>query len=398
MQHLKQLAVEIGTRGSTTAGEKAAAEYAFAQLEASGLEPKWEPFQAPVSGWRPFVIAPAISIVCLLLVQLDAKWGAIVAFFITALLANQILLELYFQPTIFQKLIPKGESQNVWARIRPLKRPKIKLLLVGHLDTHRTPWVFSSPNRLLFFRLLSAGGMIVNLLAPFLILLMLSSEQMGRQGLQAGWFLYLWELRWMLLLLIPVQLMVMAVSWQADRTPFTEGANDNASGASIVLSLAQQLSQTQLDYVEVWTLCTGCEEVGIHGMQAFIRQHKDALTDVMGISIDNVGGKGAGVCFTSKEGMLFTRKAGKQLFSLAMALAEKRPFYNAYSKPYTFLHTDGTCMMFNNIPTLSFVGLTPNGRLPNWHQISDTFEEVDPETVEKTEAFIFELLQTLNTP
>ena len=134
----------------------------------------------------------------------------------------------------------------------------------------------------------------------------------------------------------------------------------------------------------------------MHGMQAFLKKHHGKLENVMGISVDNVGGKEAGVCFTSKEGILFQYKPDKQLYELALDLSETQPSFNAYSKPFTFLHTDGTCLMVNKIPTLSFVGLTPDGRLPHWHQISDTFDNIDPNTVEQTEAFILALLRSLD--
>lgn len=392
LDHLHHLAVTIGPRGSTTAGEKAAARYAFEQLETAGLSPHWEPFQAPVSGWRPFVIAPLLGIGVILLLQTAVTPLHILAFFIALLTIQQIIAELYFRPTIFQRLTPHGDSQNVWAKVAARTKAKQKLLLVGHLDTHRTPWVFSTERRLTFFRALSSLGMVINLLMPLLaLLIVLDSLWNGRL------LTWVWNGRPYLLLLIPIHLLITAVSWQADQTPYTAGANDNASGAAIVLSLAQQLAQSPLQSVEVWALCTGCEEVGIHGMQTFIRQHKGKLDGVMGISIDNVGGQGDGVCFTTKEGILFQLTPGEPLFSMAQELAAERPSFNAYARPFTFLHTDGTCMMAAGIPTLSFVGLTPDGRLPHWHQISDTIEQITPQAVTQTEAFILTLLHNLDS-
>ena len=40
---------------------------------------------------------------------------------------------------------------------------------------------------------------------------------------------------------------------------------------------------------------------GSYGIQAFIKENKSALKNFWGINIDNVGGKGVGVCYTSSD-------------------------------------------------------------------------------------------------
>lgn len=53
----------------------------------------------------------------------------------------------------------------------------------------------------------------------------------------------------------------MALCIEADRTPFTAGANDNASAVGLVLTLAEALVKQPLQHTRVWLACTGCEEV-----------------------------------------------------------------------------------------------------------------------------------------
>ncbi len=143
-------------------------------------------------------------------------------------------------------------------------------------------------------------------------------------------------------------------------------------------------------------MCSGCEEVGSHGVQAFVRRHRADLPGLVGISVDNVGGKGAGVCYTSVEGMLIPYRPSPELFGLAEKIKVKRSDLNAYSMPYTTLHTDATCLMVNKVPSLSFVGLTPQGVIPDWHQVTDTFDRVALRPVEGTEEFVLELLKRLD--
>lgn len=379
MKHLRHLAVHIGPRGSTTAAEKEAAVYAKSHFETLGLKTHWDQFQSPTSGWRPYAIGAFLGLIA---TGLALAGQPIVAALLMFIVTLSILAELYFQPNPLRLLVSKAESQNVWAKIPAAQQEKRKIVLVGHLDTHRTPWVFTSPRRLQFFRLVSTLG-TASYFISILFFLVMGLVQIG------GW-------QWLALLFVPIHLIVFMISIQPDMTPFTAGANDNASGASIVMSLAAQLAQAPLEHLEVWAVCTGCEEVGIYGTQAFIKTHRSDLGNGLGISIDNVGGEGVGVCYTSVEGILLPLKPSAELFTLAEQLRQERPSFNAYTLPYQFLHTDGTCLMVNKIPTLSFVGLTPNGTLPHWHQISDTIEHINETAVLNHEAFILELLKKLD--
>lgn len=379
MKHLRHLATEIGARGSTTPQERKAAIYAQAQFHNAGIESAWQSFQAPVSGYRPYAVAAIFGLISVTLALLNRPLAHLAASLLMLIITASVLGELYFQGNPLRYFVPKAESQNVWGIIPALDTPKKTVLLLGHIDTHRTPWVFTTPNRLRFFQLVSTVGTAVYILSVPLFLLLIWVDL-------GAW-------RWALLLLVPVHLLVLAVSLQPDRTPFTQGANDNGSGAAIVLSLAEQLAASPLNNLNVWAVCSGSEEVGSFGAQAFVAAHRDQLDQFVAISIDNVGGEGAGVCYTSKEGMVFPLKPDPTLFGLAEQLRQQHSELNIYTQPFSILHTDGTCLMVNKIPTLSFVGLTENGRIPHWHQASDTIENVHPPTIMQTEAFVLELLR-----
>src|SRR5690554_82285 len=163
----------------------------------------------------------------------------------------------------------------------------------------------------------------------------------------AGW------LRYVALALAPVHAVVFALTWQPDTTPYTAGANDNASGVGVLLNLGERLARQPLAHTEVWLLASGCEEVGSVGAQAFVEAHGEALEGelggALGVSIDNVGGRGAGVCYTSVEGMVFPLRPSPELFGLAEELRVAHPELNAYPRPYTTLHTDATCLMANRV-------------------------------------------------
>jgi hypothetical protein len=382
MQHVRHLAGSIGPRGSTTPAEREAAAYLRERFEAAGLETHWEPFRAPVSGWRPFALAALAGLVSSALALLGGRAGSVLAAAIMTVATASVFLEMYFRPNALRPFVRRAASQNVWARVPAAGPPRRRVVLVGHVDTHRTPWVFTSPGRLAFFKVATTLGV-----AGFVV---------GAVGFTLLAALDVGALRWLALPLAPLYLMVLGLTAQPDLTAFTAGANDNASGAAVVLSLAERLAREPLAETEVWALGTGCEEVGCYGAQAFLARHAAALGDAVAISVDNVGGRGVGVCYTSVEGMVFPLRPAPELFAAAEALRVDRPDLQAYARPYTTLHTDATAFMSRGVPSLSFVGLTPAGVIPDWHQACDVVERVDPDTVERTEAFVLALLHRLD--
>ncbi len=382
MRHLHHLAGSIGPRGSTTDDEREASRYVRDRFEELGLESHWERFRAPVSGWRPFALAAMVGLLSVGLTLWAGRVGAAVAAVLMGVATVSVFLEMYFRPNPLRALVRKGDSQNVWARVPPRGETERTVVLVGHVDTHRTPWVFTSPRRLSAFRAITTLGVAAFVIGTVIFAL-------------AGVF-DIATLRPWSLALAPVYLLVLAVTLQPDTTPFTQGANDNASGAAVVLSLAERIAREPLARTEVVALASGCEEVGSYGAQAFLQAHRDGFVGLRAISVDNVGGKGVGVCYTSVEGMVFPLKPSPELLALAEAVRRDRPDLNAYPLPYTTLHTDATAFMARGVPSLSFVGLTPAGVIPDWHQECDTVERVDPGTVERTEEFVLELLRRLD--
>jgi len=382
IDHLRHLAVEIGPRGSTTTKERMAAEYCYHHFQSHGIETQIQEFIAPKTGWRLHSLAAALGLFCIGLAWFGGNSGSIISACIMILTTGSVILELYFKPNLLRLFIPRGKSQNVIAKIKPREKVREQVLIVSHIDTHRTPWVFSTKNRLLLLRLITTLGIISFILSIFIFLIIT--------------FIDIEILRWCLLCLIPIFGLMFLITYQPDTTPFTNGANDNASGAAIILDIASKIRQEPLRNVEVWILCSGSEEVGSYGIQAFIKEYKSVLKNFWGISIDNVGGIGVGVCYTRSEGMIFPARPSQELIKLADQIKVDRYELEAYTLPFNTLHTDGTCMMLNGIPTISFVGLTPGGLLPDWHKTSDVFNNIAPDTVKNNELFLFELIQRID--
>jgi acetylornithine deacetylase/succinyl-diaminopimelate desuccinylase-like protein len=383
LDHVRHLAGTIGSRGTTTDGERAGAAYAAAALEALGLTPTVEPFPAPVSGWRPFALASAAALVATALAVWGGRGGAAAGAVLLAIATASVFLEMYFRPNPLRAFVHRGESRNVHARLAPTGPVAQRLLLVAHVDTHRTPWAFTSPTRLALFKASTSAGVAAFVLGT----LAFATVALLDPGAARAW----------LLVLVPVYAWVLGLTLQPDATPHTAGANDNASGVGVVLELADRFTRARLARTEVTVVVTGAEEVGSYGAQAYLAHHPEVRRDgTRAISVDNVAGRGAGPCWTTVEGMVFPLRPDPDLRARALALAARRPELGAYERPYTTLHTDATTFMAAGVPSISFVGLTPDGVIPDWHTVGDVVERVDAGVLARTTDFVEALVRRVD--
>jgi Zn-dependent M28 family amino/carboxypeptidase len=166
------------------------------------------------------------------------------------------------------------------------------------------------------------------------------------------------------------------------RCSITPGANDNASGVAVLLSLADSLVAHPLaPDTDVWLVATGCEEAGTVGMLRFLQQHGSELPKATTtfINIDNVGA--GNITFTTAEGILLPLKTDPVLNEAAIAFAQNYPEYNVKGHGYHALTTDALIPLSKRRRAISIMAFDARGRLPNWHWHTDTIDNIDPETI-----------------
>jgi hypothetical protein len=380
--HVHHLSVEIGPRGSTTPEEKRAAAYAEEVYKGLGLTPITEEFTSAKSAWSPFTLSTFLVLTSELIFLYGGVLGAVIATLITGVVLISLVLELSFRPNLLRWILPKGQSQNVSAVIEPASEVRQVIVLVGHLDTHRTPishrslrW-FSIFNRLTTLTFVSAILMLV----LFLIRI---------------FFFFELTVYVTVILSIPV-LVLFLMAFTADLTPYSPGANDNASGAAMTMGLAEKATSESLQNSRVWAVNVGCEEVGAYGSAAWIDSHLDEIGDAVYLTLDNIGGPEAGPCYITKETLIFPFIYDSELIALADRLAEENPDLKAYSREHKAAYTDGAIGIKAGLSCLTFVGYTKEGVVPHWHQQSDVFENVDWDVMERTLKFNWLLIRAID--
>ncbi len=202
--------------------------------------------------------------------------------------------------------------------------------------------------------------------------------------------------RWLGLLAGLVQAFALGMCLHADFTPFSPGANDNASGVAVSLALAQHLQEIPLAHTETHILLTGCEEVGAYGIAAYLQKHAGQLgPETVYIILDQVG---AGrIKFLTADGLLLKHRTHPQALKLAREIVARRPGLGAY-EGVGLAYTDALRATKRGLIalTLCTVPADETASGSNWHQMTDTLEHIVPEDLEKTYRFTLELLQSID--
>ena len=145
LAHIRALAVDIGPRGPTTEGERRGAAYCTEVFRRLGLAPQVEDFISARSIFQPYLCGRGALLLAFVLYPLAGRASAALAALISLAALVSDVLELSFSRQPASPHRAKGPSQNVVAVVPPAAEHRQDLVLIGHIDTQRTPLVFSTP-------------------------------------------------------------------------------------------------------------------------------------------------------------------------------------------------------------------------------------------------------------
>jgi hypothetical protein len=377
LNHARMIASASPGRGSATRAEAQAAEYVRKYLTGLGLPHlKSQPFTGSRSIWFFLALVFGTTIMAhLAMALLLPAIGDWPAWGISALLFGFGFYLLWrkfsFRDHPFQELLPRGPSQNVIAVLPPKEQVLHRVVLMAHLDSHRAVIWFANDVLVLIYTLLTPIILYGILAAPLFYALALAT------GLQV--------FTWFGIGLAFLHFVAWFTGVTADLGAFSPGANDNASSAGIVLSLAEYFQQSPLQHTEVWCLFTGCEESGGDGIRAFLKEHEQLVKDAFFLDFE-LTGIGERLVYLENEGVLRRRSVPHQTRNLLKSYQEDsiQPFRWGISGAYTEMGAiwekgyQGVClMMLQEDKTL----------LPEWHRISDTPERLEINALQKVQEF-----------
>jgi hypothetical protein len=380
LEHVRVLTEDIGPRGPTTEGERRAAAYCEKELREAGLAPEIESFRSARSIFLPHLLASAAMLVAFAVYPLAGRISAGFAAILSLIALASDLLELSFRGNLLRWIVPKGSSQNVVARVPPSKEHKRDLVLIGHLDSQRTPIVFSTPRWVAVYQSFTTIAFVL-----FVVQVLLYSIGAFTQ----------WD--WIWLASIPsavAAILLAAMCIQADLTPFTVGANDNATAAGLLIALAESYQAHPLNNTRLWLVCTGCEEVQHYGAIDFFERHKRDLHNPVSIAFEMLGC--AGPAWLTSEGIIIPFHSDARLVELAESIAANHPEYKAHASQIRGGNTEMADALRVGIPAITIIGMGTKGEMAYWHQVEDTFDKMDPEVMGRALAFIRTYLQAVD--
>ncbi len=365
LEWVRLLSEEIGPRRPTGPGERRAAELIAARLGKRGVSVEQRPFRGYSSFAFPYGSALAIAL-----------GGAPLApkrpLFASALAAAGAALTTAEDGLISRPLtraLAHRPSRNLIATIEPREEPRRTACLVCHLDSSRSGLMFHRH----FLPVLH--GWIATQAVAFAITVagpLLRGQRLWRRILAVAYGVLLAGLG----LLIERELRGVDVP----------GANDNASGAAAVAALALKLQANPPLHTRVICLFTGCEEAGVLGADAFVRELEadPAPADWRSWTFINFDGVAAPATlrFLRREGVLRKWPADAHLARLAQQISERRPELGLEGTDHNAgLTYDTTPVMARGGRAITFS--TQDSTIPNYHSPTDTVENADPDALDR---------------
>ena len=374
IRHLKTLSVDIGPRGSGTAEEAKAAEYIEDCLRGDGLEPERESFSTVTSFSWSFLTIYSLFVLAAAIFFWRPTWGLA----LSCLGLVTFILESNTFP-ILSSHLPGKPSQNIRAIIKPRSKAIRNVVICAHYDSSR--WALNfSPSMVGNFRqsyLMMFGSMLLMVgLYSIAIVTPIFHIYFGIVGV------------------LPAIVLLITMGFLIHREfvgEYTHGANDNASGVSVLLEVARTLAKNPPTTVNVEILATGAEEAGTVGMINYLRRHHIDKNTLF-INLDNLG---AGrLTVITKEGILGSKNSSPILLSAAHETVSLKKLPVDF-RPYHLLTTDATAVMMRRFGAMGIMGIDAQGQLPNWHWFTDTFENVKPDNLENARELVLGIIRHL---
>ena len=372
-----------------TDSERRAANAMATRLRDAGRRSEIEPIyvhpQAPLVWALHAFLACAASV---LSIQVPVAGFALLlvtttSFYFDLNASRHFLRRLFFRRAS-QNVVSRGENPDATH----------KLILAAHIDAARTGTIFGKGAMSISKR--------INGFLPFphtrilfwsaaILLPMLGARMAGvdSDGLA-------------ILQIIPTLILLVSsfllVDWRLSQV--VPGANDNASGVAVALSLAEKLNEEPPRNLDVWVVLTGGGECGLEGMRAFTRAHKDEFDPFKTIvlAIDSVG-KGD-VRWVTSEGLTISFEMDARVTQLCEAIAEadsaEENRYRAAPLRSAYM-TDALAARVGGLRASAISCLEPGAITPaNHHTPQDVPSALDPGALKRAANFSLDLIRALD--
>jgi len=356
---IARLSEDVGPRRPTSVAELAGAELLADELRRAGVTAELERFPGYDTFAKPYGAIAALAVAPALLPRRRrlSRWA------LGALSGALLAEEGGLVRTPLSDALARRQSANVVGSVTPREPARRTLCLMAHLDSSRSGLLFDPRLGGLLRQLPAAqtAAAAVLLAEP-----LLGQGRLGRAAAGAA---------------RAVNAFGFALLAERElRGVDVPGANDNASGAAAVVTLAAELAADPLAETRLVVLICGCEESGLLGARAFLDRH-----DTEGWLFVNFDGVAAPATlrYLPEEGIVRRWAADRALIGVAEGIRIDRPDLGLEPVDRALgLTYDATAVLARGGRALTLVA-GDGGRIPNYHQPTDTVANLDPPTLER---------------
>ena len=337
-------------RGSASPGERLSGEWIEQRLRSEGIE------EVGLETFRYQATYAWIHAVHVLAGIAGARRGGVLGSGLAAAALASLEMDASGRSQWLRRILPASEGTNVVARVPPVEARERTIVFVAHHDAARTGLSWDP-------RLVRMGAR-PGVMPPRMGLVGLGFALAALPGLRR----------------LGAALLGLALAFYVDiatnRT--VPGANDNATGVAALLALAGRFAAQPLQRTDLVLVAPGCEESGMGGMAAWLREHAPDRETTLVVSLDTLG-SGTPIVLEA-EATLLPHAYRDQDVALAEAGAA-REGVEAPRRWRAGAWTDAILARFAGLPAISLLSVGVDGVYTEWHLPTDTPDRVDHDSV-----------------
>jgi hypothetical protein len=372
--------VEFDGRWPGTDAERRASVHLVERLRALGREAELEPTRVRPGYPLTHIVHALLGIAGSVVAVKSPLVGALLVLFAAVSTFGDLTGSFF----LVRRLTPGRASQNVVSRESSDGGDKPGLLVISaHYDAARTGAVFS---RRSLERTATLSKLIRRPIGPFApffwslvvifvccLLRLISIDPLPLTVVQ----------------FLATVVLIVSVPLLADiaLSGVVPGANDNASGVATALRLAERFGGS-LEHFDILVLLPGAQEGFLLGMRAWLRRHKKELdrSSTVFLNVDTVGH--GTVRWQRKSGFIFPLAFHPTLVELCEELDARGVVSRSVTDAYSARSA--------GYPAISIGCLNAMDYVPNYHQFSDTPENIDADSLDRAFNFCADLIERID--
>jgi Peptidase family M28 len=381
-KHVMFLSRRIGARGAESDGESAAASYVISQFEKADVDVDVETFFSCKSDLTAIIILYVLAIIA----YLTFRVSYMLSFLIAASVFFLFQMETYSWAVI-SKLLHQSSASNVLGTVRSKGNAEQIVVLSANYDSAKSS-PFGRPFLARTYRLLYIISFICIVMIIVLAIIGLGAT-LTKLSRHVTFQIWLFSSPF------PVYLLIMAalMTWGEIKGLYTAGANDNASGVGVMLSVISAIAVNPLENTTVIGAATARSFAGGRGMIALLKKRKRTLKEAYIINLDHIG-RGETRVIT-REGVMLGFHSSRRLTRLAMKVASSSKSLKIEKGKCRVKKSDAMVANARGYRAIT-IGGTSKGAYDGYRNVDDVFETIKRGSLDKAVRFVHLILEEID--